>query len=106
MLGYTQDWLRYHLPRKYIRRNNRPLCIGQKQIWCLLRMLSGDSAVCLDSSPRPEFDHWRWIDFREPARQVVDFKQGVYQQAMDELAPLLALFPGVGSAQQVTVPGR
>ena len=38
VLGATPGWLRYRLPRRYLRRNERPLCIGQKQVWFLLRL--------------------------------------------------------------------
>lgn len=33
MLGVTHDWLRYRLPRRYVRLGQEPLCIGQKQKW-------------------------------------------------------------------------
>ena len=36
ILGRTQNWLHYKLPKKYIRQHQKPLCIGQKQIWFLL----------------------------------------------------------------------
>ena len=94
VLGSTRDWLRYRLPRQYVRRGRRPICIGQKQIWLLLRLLADDSKVRLDVSARPEFDGWRWVDFWEPPQQVVEFKREVYVQALDELAPLL--FPTAG----------
>ena len=90
ILGCTQDWLRYRLPDRYVRRNGRPVCIGQKQIWYLLRLQADESFVRLDHCKRPEFDHWCWIDFWEPAQRVVDFKREVYQQALHELAPLLS----------------
>ena len=37
MLGVTDDWLRYRLPDKFVRRHSKPLCIGQKQRWFMLR---------------------------------------------------------------------
>ena len=89
VLGCTQDWLRYRLPEEFVRRNAKPVCVGQKQIWYLLRLHGGDELVRLDHSPRPEFDHWRWIDFWAPLSEVVAFKQQVYRQALQELQPLL-----------------
>jgi putative (di)nucleoside polyphosphate hydrolase len=89
VLGCTQDWLRYRLPEALVRRNSTPVCVGQKQIWFLLRLEGGDDLVRLDHSERPEFDHWRWIDFWEPLGEVVAFKQQVYRQALQELRPLL-----------------
>jgi putative (di)nucleoside polyphosphate hydrolase len=89
VLGCTQDWLRYRLPKEFVRWNTSPVCIGQKQIWFLLRLEGGDELVQLDRSTRPEFDHWRWIEFWEPLAEVVAFKQQVYRQALQELRPLL-----------------
>ena len=89
VIGATRGWLRYRLPRQYIRRSSRPLCIGQKQVWFLLRILCTDTAVCLNRSDNPEFDSWRWVDYWHPLKEVVAFKRNVYRKALDELAPLL-----------------
>ena len=89
VLGSTQDWLRYELPKGLIRKENKPVCIGQKQRWFMLELVSHESRVCLDTAEKPEFDEWKWIEHHRPAREVVDFKRGVYQQALDELMPLL-----------------
>jgi putative (di)nucleoside polyphosphate hydrolase len=89
VIGCTRGWLRYRLPKRLIRWGNQPTCIGQKQVWFLLRMLGGEDAVCLDSSERPEFDHWQWVDYWYPLRAVVPFKRHVYWRALCELAPLL-----------------
>lgn len=88
VLGFTDDWLRYQLPERFVRRNSSPLCIGQKQMWYLLKLLD-ESKVRLDVSKRPEFDHWCWIDFWQPAKEVVDFKRQVYQSALQQFEPLL-----------------
>lgn len=89
VLGKTSAWIHYDLPEKFIRRNVRPLCIGQKQRWFLLRLLGEDQRVRLDSSGEPEFDRWRWVDFWQPVREVIYFKRKVYVQALNELGPLL-----------------
>lgn len=89
VIGCTKGWLRYRLPKRLIRRGGKPMCIGQKQIWFLLRMLGGEDAVRLDLSERPEFDHWQWVDYWYPLRAVVPFKRHVYWRALRELAPLL-----------------
>tara|TARA_Y100000588_G_scaffold321985_1_gene353687 strand:+ start:385 stop:741 length:357 start_codon:yes stop_codon:yes gene_type:complete len=89
IIGSTKDWLRYKLPKRFVRRKFKPTCIGQKQIWFLLQLLGKDSDVCLDCSERPEFDYWKWVDYWHPAREVISFKREVYRQALCELAPLL-----------------
>lgn len=90
VLGATRGWLRYRLPRHLIREKCQRACIGQKQIWFLLRMRCADEAVHLDHSERPEFDHWQWVDYWYPLRAVVPFKRQVYYRALHELAPLLS----------------
>lgn len=89
LIGSTRSWLRYRLPPHLIRRHCSPLCIGQKQIWFLLRLTSCESRVCLDGSCEPEFDGWRWVDYWHPLSEVVFFKRTVYRRALKELAPLI-----------------
>lgn len=90
VMGSTRGWLRYRLPKRFIRRNCDPVCIGQKQIWFVLRFLGDEQDVRLDLGEKPEFDHWRWVPYWEPVNQVVFFKRGVYRRALHELAPLVS----------------
>jgi putative (di)nucleoside polyphosphate hydrolase len=87
VLASTPGWLRYRLPRRCIRHGNRPVCIGQKQVWFLLRLIGNEDDVRLDLSEKPEFDSWRWVDFWYPAQHVVSFKREVYLRALSHLAP-------------------
>lgn len=89
VLGVTKRWLKYRLPKQYLRHGTSPLVIGQKQKWYLLRLVTSEQKVRLDLSDSPEFDSWRWIDYNEPATQVIFFKKQVYQQALKELESLL-----------------
>jgi putative (di)nucleoside polyphosphate hydrolase len=89
VLGSTRGWLRYRLPRRFIREGQSPLCIGQKQKWFLLRMLEDDTAVQLDLNDKPEFDRWQWVSYWYPLNQIISFKREVYRRAMKELAPPL-----------------
>ena len=89
VIGCTQKWLRYRLPEKFIRKKTKPVCIGQKQIWYLLKLIVDEQKVRLDQSKQPEFDLWRWVDFWDPLEEIIDFKRSVYEQALNELRPLL-----------------
>jgi putative (di)nucleoside polyphosphate hydrolase len=89
LLGSTEPWLRYRLPRRYMRRRADPVCVGQKQIWYLLRLLARDEAVQLDRTAQPEFDRWRWVDYWQPVHEVIYFKKRVYLRALKQLAPIL-----------------
>lgn len=89
VMGCTGGWLRYRLPKRLIRHGREPLCIGQKQVWYLLRLVGGEHRVKLDCTDKPEFDRWRWVSYWHPLREVVAFKRPVYRRALQELAPLL-----------------
>jgi len=89
VMGCTRDWLRYQLPRRLVRRRSSPYCIGQKQVWFVLRLIGDENFVRLDCSVKPEFDGWQWVEYWHPMNTVVFFKRDVYRQALSELAPLL-----------------
>lgn len=91
IIASTRGWLRYRLPRRFVRQDNNPVCIGQKQKWFLLQMLSDDDRVTLDCTRPQEFDGWRWVSYWYPLNQVVSFKREVYRKALIELAPRLPL---------------
>ena len=42
VLGVTPGWLRYRLPPRAIRRHDRLVCIGQKQVWFLLQFTGSE----------------------------------------------------------------
>lgn len=89
ILGTTSDWLRYRLPKKYVRQGSKPLCIGQKQRWFILRLVGPEDRVRADCSQTPEFDRWRWVEFWRPVNEVIYFKRRVYARALQELGPHL-----------------
>lgn len=104
LIGRTRRWLRYRLPDRYVRRRSRPVCIGQKQRWYILRLVAGEDSVDLNRSDRPEFDDWCWVDYWLPPRDVIFFKRHVYRKALRELAPLV--FPEYGSDGDTAVSRR
>jgi putative (di)nucleoside polyphosphate hydrolase len=104
VLGSTRGWLRYRLPKRFIRHQCGPTCIGQKQRWFLLRVNCSEEAFCLDRCEKPEFDAWRWVRYWQPLREVVYFKRRVYERALDELAPLL--YPEGVPTRHMPVPNQ
>ena len=89
IVGRTREWLRYDVPEQWIRRELRGNYRGQKQIWFLLRLMGRDSDLNLRATDHPEFDAWRWNDYWVPLDVVVEFKRGVYEMALTELARYL-----------------
>lgn len=88
ILGRTHKWLKYRLPPRLIRKSE-PQCIGQKQLWYLLRLETEERFINLEKAAKPEFDSWQWVTYWYPLRQVVIFKKEVYRRALKELAPYL-----------------
>jgi putative (di)nucleoside polyphosphate hydrolase len=89
ILASTRRWLRYRLPKRLIRHHSKPLCVGQKQKWFLLRLLNNDANIDLSMTETPEFDSWAWVSYWYPLSQVVAFKRRVYNMAMREFAPIV-----------------
>lgn len=89
ILYVSKQWLRYKLPKRLLRYDSKPMCIGQKQRWFLLQLISDERNINLAANKSPEFDGWRWVSFWYPVRQVISFKRDVYRKAMKEFATFL-----------------
>jgi putative (di)nucleoside polyphosphate hydrolase len=89
IIARTRDWLRYEVPQHFIRKEARGHYKGQKQIWFLLQLMGRDSDMNLRASTHPEFDAWRWHEYWVPLESVIEFKRGVYEMALSELARFL-----------------
>lgn len=98
LVGATDDWLHYRLPDRFIRRERRPLCVGQKQRWFLLRLVADSSKLRFDATDEPEFDRYQWVDYWRPVKEVIYFKRQVYVRALSELGP--CAFPDAGPPPQ------
>ena len=89
ILYVSKHWLRYKLPKRLLRYDSKPMCIGQKQRWFLLQLVGGEKNINMQTTKSPEFDGWRWVSFWYPVRQVVSFKKEVYRKAMKEFSGVL-----------------
>lgn len=89
IVAQSGQWLTYLLPKRLVRSDVRPTCIGQKQKWFLLRLLAPENKIRLDHTIKPEFDGWRWVSYWFPLHQVVGFKREVYRQALLEFSPIV-----------------
>lgn len=89
VLAISRRWLRYRLPHRLVRRYAKPVCIGQKQKWYLLRLINKDAKIDLHANKSPEFDSWAWVSYWYPLRQVAPFKRRVYVLALKEFAKIV-----------------
>ncbi len=106
LLGRTRDWLHYRLPQRLIRHNQTPLCIGQKQLWFLLRLQAPEERVRFDMTAEPEFDRWCWVNYWRPLREVVSFKRRVYENVLREFAPLVIPGQSLSEGKGTQIPDR
>ena len=98
ILSQTSEWLKYRLPKPYIRQRKGQTCIGQKQKWFLLGLQAEEGRVDLENTLQPEFDDWCWVNYWYPVNQVVDFKRSVYRKALIELEQSVKNFVNDNSA--------
>ena len=89
ILYVSKHWLRYKLPKRLLRYDSKPICIGQKQRWFLLQLVGDEQNINMSTTKSPEFDGWRWVSFWYPVRQVISFKKEVYRKVMKEFAAVL-----------------
>ena len=91
MLGETNDWLYYDLPKKLIGVALRGRWRGQKQKWFAVRFEGDESEINIDSPPNGapvEFNMWEWVSMDEVTNRVVDFKLNVYEQVVAQFKHL------------------
>ncbi len=87
LLSESSHWYQYKIPKKHLRKSKKGkiLVIGQKQKWFLLKLMGSDGAISLSHASKfQEFDSWKWVDPALPARQVIGFKQQVYDLVLTE----------------------
>ena len=89
VVSSTRRWLRYRLPHRLVRHYAKPVCIGQKQKWFLLRLANQEARIDLHNNDDPEFDSWNWVSYWYPLRQVVVFKRRVYVMALKEFSRIV-----------------
>ena len=89
VIAKTPKWLRYNLPNYHIRRTQKPICIGQKQVWFLLKLTCEENNIKLDTHSDIEFEDWAWVDYWYPIEEVIDFKKSIYEDMLKSLAPVL-----------------
>ncbi|WMY97521.1 MAG: RNA pyrophosphohydrolase [Arsenophonus sp.] len=89
ILTHTKKWTKYKIPKKLIRKDSNPTCIGQKQKWFLLKLITHEYNINILRSKNPEFDHWKWVNYWYPLKKVISFKRNVYKHVMKQFEPIV-----------------
>jgi len=85
VLGSTQGWLRYRLPRQYVRDR----CIGQKQRWFLLQLVAEETKLRFDSTNQPSSTGGGGRTIGPLCARSWYFKRRVYIRALHDLGGLM-----------------
>ena len=92
ILGTTQTYLQYDYPPSVMQELNVSKTwryAGQQVQFFLIRYFGSDEDINVQDVPKPEFDAWKWVDYWEPLRLIVEFKRDMYDRAMTELVAYL-----------------
>ena len=93
ILGETESWLDYELPRELIGQAWNGRFRGQTQKWFVVRFLGDDGEINIDRERHAEFDAWRWLDPQLLPDVIVPFKKAVYQALLEEFVDLIGRGP-------------
>lgn len=86
-------WFSYYLPKNFRRKQELPLCIGQRQKWFILQLTASEDNICLNKHNKPEFSTWKWTTYWEPIEEVVLFKRKLYKDVLTACAAHLNPMP-------------
>ena len=81
IIGETEDWIPYDLPRELADRVWHGRFRGQTQKWFAMRFLGADDDIDL-ATAEPEFDAWKWTPMSTLVDVVVSFKRENYAQVV------------------------
>lgn len=90
IIGEHEDWLQYDLPERLIGRVWKGKYRGQRMKWYLMRYLGQDSDINL-ATDQPEFSTWKWLDMKDLAQSIVEFKRPLYEKLIRHFGPLVKL---------------
>jgi putative (di)nucleoside polyphosphate hydrolase len=83
LLGQTADWLPYDLPPEVVPKRWGGKYRGQKQMWYLMRLDTGDEVINLTYKD-VEFSQWRWMTGQDLLNVIVPFKRPIYEAVLTE----------------------
>ena len=83
VVATSRHWLRYKLPKRLVRWDSKPVCIGQKQKWFMFKLIE-DAHIHFDNDPDNEFIDYKWVPYWYPLYTIIDFKKDVYRSVLIE----------------------
>lgn len=88
IIGVSQGWLRYDLPKDIAGKIWRGRYRGQTQRWFALRYTGTDADIDINAH-KPEFTDWRWSGIDALVDGIIPFKRDIYRAVVDEFRDLV-----------------
>lgn len=85
LIGETDGWINYDLPKQLVGVALKGKYCGQTQKWFAFRFIGDDEEIAINPPPEnniAEFDQWKWVDLEALPMMVVPFKQAVYEKVV------------------------
>ncbi|MGD9637956.1 MAG: RNA pyrophosphohydrolase [Alphaproteobacteria bacterium] len=83
LISIADEWLSYDFPQDVRTKLWEGNYKGQKQKWFLLHFIGNDRDINLNTSEKPEFCEYKWVDPKELPSLAVSFKKDVYQRLLN-----------------------
>lgn len=90
IIGVSEGWLRYDLPKDIAGKIWRGRYCGQTQRWFALRYTGTDDDIDINAH-KPEFTDWRWSGIDSLVDGIIPFKRDIYRAVVDEFRDLVAM---------------
>jgi putative (di)nucleoside polyphosphate hydrolase len=88
IIAESKRWYSYRVPNFLIPKLWEGQYCGQRQKWFLIRFTGEDSDININTES-PEFDQWKWVNFKELLFDIIPFKLKLYKQVVDEFQELV-----------------
>ena len=88
ILKEIDGWFTYELPDNLLGIIWKGKFRGQKQKWFIVKFIGNDDEINLNTK-HPEFIEWKWINYNNLPKVIVDFKKEVYKKLTIELKQLI-----------------
>lgn len=88
IIAESKNWYCYRIPNFLIPKLWEGKYCGQKQKWFLIRFTGADEDINVNTE-NPEFNHWKWVEFRDLLKDVVPFKLKLYKSVIREFKQIL-----------------
>ena len=90
IIAESKCWYSYRVPNFLIPKLWGGKYCGQRQKWFLIKFTGEDSDINIDTE-HPEFDQWKWVEFKELLFDIIPFKLKLYKQVVDEFKELVEM---------------